>query len=271
MTKIISVHSYRGGTGKSNLVANLATLLVLQGKRVALIDTDIQSPGIHILFGLDESEIDYTLNDYLWGKCPLVKTAYDVSHILNEQSQSPKAKVKEGSIYLVPSSMKAEEIATVLSEGYDVELLHQGFLELSDCLKLDYLFVDTHPGISEEALLAIGISDITLVILRPDRQDYQGTAVVLDVAKQLEVSRLLLVANKVLPEVDGDALIKKIEKIYQVPVAGVLPVSNEMFRLASQGIFCLRYPNSSFTQKLNEIASEIGLVLSQALKDCATS
>ena len=261
MTKIISVHSYRGGTGKSNLVANLATNLVLQGKRVAIFDADIQSPGIHLLFGLDDQQIKYTLNDYLWGQCPLAETAYDVSHILNEQL--PEAKVKDGSIYLVPSSMKPEEIAQVLSEGYDVELLHQGFQELSDFLELDYLFVDTHPGISEETLLAIGVSDVTFVILRPDCQDYQGTAVVLDVAKQLEVSRLLLVVNKVLPEVNGDALSKKIEKTYQAPVAGVLPISNEMFHLASQGIFCLRYPNSSFTQKLNEITNKIGSILSQ--------
>ena len=267
MTKIISVHSYRGGTGKSNLVANLSTLLVLQGKRVALIDTDIQSPGIHLLFGLDERQIEYTLNDYLWGKCPLVEAACDVGHLLNEQL--PEAKVKKGSIYLVPSSMKSEEIATVLSEGYDVELLHKGLLELGKRLKLDYLFIDTHPGISEEALLAIGISDLTLVILRPDRQDYQGTAVVVDVAKQLDVSRLLLVVNKVLPEIDEDALTKKIEQIYQVPVAGVLPISHEMFRLASQGIFCLRYPDSPFTQKLNKIITgKTRLVLPQVLEDC---
>lgn len=255
MTKIISVHSYRGGTGKSNLVANLATLMVLQGKRVAIFDTDIQSPGIHLIFGLDDAQIEYTLNDYLWSKCSLVETAYDVSHALNKQL--PEATVKEGSIYLVPSSMKAEEIATVLSEGYDVEMLHQGFQELSDRLKPDYLFVDTHPGISEEALLAIGISDLTLVILRPDCQDYHGTAVVLDVAKQLEASQLLLVANKVLPEVKTDALREKIEKAYQVGVAGVLPISMEMFRLASQGIFCLSYPNSSFTQNLKEITNKI--------------
>ena len=269
MTEIISIHSYRGGTGKSNLTANLATLLVLQGKRVAIFDTDIQSPGIHLLFGLDERQIEYTLNDYLWGKCSLVETAYDVSNLLNEQL--PEAKVKEGSIYLVPSSMKSEEIATVLSEGYDVELLHQGFLELGKRLQLDYLFVDTHPGMSEEALLAIGISDLTLLILRPDRQDYQGTAVFIDVAKQLEVSRLLLVVNKVLPEVDGDALSEEIKKIYQVPVAGVLPLSNEMFRLASEGIFCLHHPHSSFTQKLNKIASKTRSVFPQALQDCVAS
>lgn len=264
MTKIISVHSYRGGTGKSNLVANLATLLVLQGKRVAIFDADIQSPGIHLLFGLKDRQIKYTLNDYLWSQCPLAETAYDVSYALNEQLPEPK--VKEGSIYLVPSSMKPEEIATVLSEGYDVELLHQGFQELSNLLELDYLFVDTHPGISEETLLAIGVSDVTLVILRPDYQDYQGTAVVLDVARQLEVSHLLLVANKVLPEVNGDALSKKVEKTYQVPVAGVLPISTEMFRLASQGIFCLSYPNSSFTQELKKISNKIESILPQPVE-----
>ena len=259
MTKIISVHSYRGGTGKSNLVANLATNLVLQGNRVAIFDTDIQSPGIHLLFGLEDNQIKHTLNDYLWGKCPLAETAYDVSHFLNEQLS--ETIVEDKSIYLVPSSMKAEEIATVLSEGYDVELLHQGFQELSSLLALDYLFVDTHPGLSEETLLAIGVADVTLVILRPDRQDYQGSAVVLDVAQQLEVSRMLLVANKVLPEVDADALGQKIENIYQVPVAGVLPLSHDMFRLASQGIFCLRYPDDSFTQEINKITDRIVEIL----------
>ena len=259
MTNIISVHSYRGGTGKSNLVANLATLLVLNGNRVAIFDADIQSPGIHLLFGLDDEHIKYTLNDYLWGQCPLAETAYDVTSVLNKQLSKPI--VKDKSIYLVPSSMKAEEIATVLSEGYDVELLHQGFQELSSLLDLDYLFVDTHPGLSEETLLAIGVSDVTVVILRPDCQDYQGTAVVLDVAQQLEVSRLLLVANKVLPEVDADALGKKIEDIYQVPVAGVLHISNDMFRLASQGIFCLHYPDSPVTKEINKITHKIVEIL----------
>ena len=263
MTKIISVHSYRGGTGKSNLVANLATNLAIQGKRIAIFDADIQSPGIHILFGLDEKKIKYTLNDYLWGQCPLVETAYDVSQTLNEKLPSPK--INNKSIYLVPSSMKAEEIATVLSEGYDVELLHDGFKELSQLLQLDYLFVDTHPGLSEETLLAIGISDVTIVILRPDYQDYQGTAVVLDVAQQLEVSRILLVVNKVLPEIDTNSLQEQIEKIYQVPVAGVLPISNDMFRLASQGIFSLLYPQSPFTEEINKIVHKIVGALPQPI------
>ncbi|MHA2160599.1 MAG: nucleotide-binding protein, partial [Candidatus Thorarchaeota archaeon] len=45
--KIVSIHSFRGGTGKSNIAANLAATAALDGKRVAVMDTDIASPGIH--------------------------------------------------------------------------------------------------------------------------------------------------------------------------------------------------------------------------------
>ena len=65
MTQIIAVHSFRGGTGKSNLTANLSTALALQGKRVAILDTDLASPGIHVLFDFSLQESDLCLNDYL--------------------------------------------------------------------------------------------------------------------------------------------------------------------------------------------------------------
>ena len=53
MTEVVSIHSFRGGTGKSNVTANLAATLAKSGKRVGIIDTDVQSPGIHALFGLE--------------------------------------------------------------------------------------------------------------------------------------------------------------------------------------------------------------------------
>jgi MinD-like ATPase involved in chromosome partitioning or flagellar assembly len=71
MAKIISIHSFRGGTGKSNSTANIASLLASDGLRVGIVDTDIQSPGIHVLFGMNEDDMQYSLNDYLWGKCDI--------------------------------------------------------------------------------------------------------------------------------------------------------------------------------------------------------
>jgi Mrp family chromosome partitioning ATPase len=52
MARIISIHSFRGGAGKSNIAANLAALFAPEGQRVGVVDTDLQSPGIHALFGL---------------------------------------------------------------------------------------------------------------------------------------------------------------------------------------------------------------------------
>jgi len=129
MPKIISVHSYRGGTGKSNTTANLAALLAAAGQRVGVVDTDIQSPGIHILFGLDEAEMRHSLNDYLWGTCQIKEAAHNVTSRLSGEIT--------GQVFLIPSSMKAGDIARVLREGYDVGVLRDGFQELIEALKLD--------------------------------------------------------------------------------------------------------------------------------------
>ena len=113
-----------------------------------------------------------------------------------------------GRVWLVPSSVQAGEIAKVLREGYDVGLMNDGLRDLADHLSLDYLLIDTHPGLNEETLLSIAISDVLVVLLRPDRQDFQGTAVTVEVARKLEVQELVLVLNKVLPSVAAGGFVR---------------------------------------------------------------
>ena len=78
MSIIVSIHSFRGGTGKSNVTANLASQAALAGKRVGIIDTDINSPGIHVPFGLDEHSMGHTLNEYLRAECEIEDVAFAV-------------------------------------------------------------------------------------------------------------------------------------------------------------------------------------------------
>ena len=249
MAKIISVHSFRGGTGKSNTTANLAGLLAAEGQRVAVIDTDILSPGIHVLFGLDEDDIALSLNDYLWGKCNIEDAAQDVT---------PRLKVPiKGKVYLIPSSMKAGDIARVLREGYDVGLLNDGYQRLLETLGLDVLMIDTHPGLNEETLLSIAISDALVIIMRPDSQDYQGTAVTVEVARKLDVPHMLLVVNKTPTSFNANEVKLRVEQTFNCEVAAVLPHSDEMMTLASDGVFVLRYPNHPMTGLLRQIAHRL--------------
>jgi len=48
--KIVTFYSYKGGTGRSMALANVAWLLALQGRRVLVMDWDLEAPGIHRFF-----------------------------------------------------------------------------------------------------------------------------------------------------------------------------------------------------------------------------
>lgn len=249
MSKIISVHSFRGGTGKSNTTANLATLLAADGQKVGIVDTDIQSPGIHVLFGLTDDDMPHSLNDYLWGRCEIQQAALDVTPKLGASLR--------GQIYLIPSSVKAGEIARVLREGYDVGLLNDGFRTLIDQIGLDVLMIDTHPGLNEETLLSIAISDALLIILRPDQQDYQGTGVTVEVARKLDVPQLLLMVNKVPTVFNFDEVRARVTQTYRCEVAAVIPHSDEMMTLASAGVFVLRYPDHPVTGLYRQVLTRL--------------
>jgi len=249
LTKIISVHSFRGGTGKSNTVANLAAVLAVEGKRVGVIDTDIQSPGIHILFGLRGEDIAGSLNDYLWHDRPIDQVGQDVTACLNADVR--------GRIFLIPSSTKPGEITRVLREGYDAQRLTRGLRQVVVELNLDVLLIDTHPGLNEETLLSLVISNTLLLVMRPDQQDYEGTGITLQVARELRVPSIILLVNKTPPVLELRAVKTKVQETYQVPVAAVLPHSDEMMNLASAGLFVTRYPDHPLTSLYKEVAAQL--------------
>jgi MinD-like ATPase involved in chromosome partitioning or flagellar assembly len=249
MATIVSIHSFRGGTGKSNSTANLAALLAADGRRVGVVDTDILSPGIHVLFGLAAGDAVHTLNDHLWGRCEITEVALNVTARLG-----PRAR---GEVFLIPASIKPGEIARILREGYDVGLLNDGLRQLIAELHLDVLLIDTHPGLNEETLLSVAISDCVVLLMRPDAQDYQGTAVTVDVARKLDVPRLLLLVNKVPAALDPAELRAQIERAYGCEVVGIVPHSEEMLLLGSSDIFVLRYPDHPTTAIYRRVAERV--------------
>jgi septum site-determining protein MinD len=249
VAKIISIHSFRGGTGKSNMAANVATLLAAGGQRIGVVDTDIQSPGIHVLFGMSQETMSRSLNDYLWGRCEIGAAAYDVTSSLD--------KSLPGRVFLIPSSSNASDIARVMQDGYDVGLLNQGVRDLMRELELDALIIDTHPGLNEETLLSIAICEALAIVMRPDQQDYEGTSVAVSVARKLRVPRMVLVVNNTPSAFDFAEVKERVEKAYECEVAAVLPHSDELMVLSSQGIFALHYPDDPITALYRQVAARL--------------
>lgn len=247
MPKIISVHSFRCGTGKTNLTANLAVLLAGRGRRVGVLDADLRSPGLHILFDLPE-DAACSFNDYLGGKCPIEQTAQDVT---------PPELPRYSKLYLVPASTSLTEIMRLLQQPYDNDVYTRGLRQLIHALQLDILIADIHAGLHAEAMVQIAASDTLLVIMRPDHNDYRGTAILIELAQRLGVPRVELIVNQVPLTFDLTQVQARIEQTYQCQVSATLHHSVELMALGSAGLFVLRYPFHSVTATLNRMASKL--------------
>lgn len=241
----IAVHSYRGGTGKSTTTANLSVLLAALGKRVAAIDLDITSPGLHVIFSLSPQILKSTLNDYIYGKAELKDVVLDLTNHL---------RLPKGKIYFLGSSMKPEEIVRVMKDGYHESFFKHIALTLDREFGIDYVLFDTHPGLNEDTLLAVLSSDISLLLMRMDKQDITGTYVTMQVMKKFgRVCYVIL--NMVPPNLaNAPELANEVSKIIDAPVIGVLPFYDEVLSHRSKGVFCLHHPQHPYSSKMLKIA-----------------
>jgi MinD-like ATPase involved in chromosome partitioning or flagellar assembly len=249
MPKIISIHSFRRGTGKSTITANLAALLAIAGRRVGVVDADVLSPSLHWLLGVDESKIGCTLNSFLLDQQDIEQAAHDVTARLGVDIK--------GRLFLVPASDDALQIARVLRERYDTDRLNTGCQRLIDQLALDMLLVDTHAGLNQDSLAALAMSDALIIVLRLDQQDYQGTAVTVDVARRLEVPDLSLMVNMVPPGFQSIEVAIEVEHTYNCPVSAALPMSEELMTQPGSSLFVLEHARHPITTLLTQAAARL--------------
>jgi MinD-like ATPase involved in chromosome partitioning or flagellar assembly len=158
-------------------------------------------------------------------------------------------------VCVAPASADLAVSVRGLREGYNVNRLHDCALEFVERFRLDVLLVDTHAGVGETSLAAAALSDAALMVLRLDQQGYQGTGVLLELARRLSAPRLGLVVNQMPAHFDPAEVKTQVEQSYQAEVIAVLPHANDLLALGSAGIFVLRHPLHPLTAQLNGLAA----------------
>lgn len=247
MTEVIMTNSFRGGTGKSTIISNVASTLASYGNKVIIIDGDVISPGVHALFGLSIEDFDKTLTEYLVGKVPVHDILYDISENLA---------LPDESLFLVPANMAQSDIANFLHTGGRSNKFHKVIDELREEYEPDYILIDTHPGVNEELLNAAPASDVLFNVIRPDNQDYQGLGVSGNMAKELGLD-VYVVLNKVHPKMDSNQIGKDLFNKYKIPVAGALPLSDDILLSQSQYVFTDMHPDHPYSKEINGILNKV--------------
>ncbi|MCJ1680958.1 MinD/ParA family protein [Streptomyces sp. APSN-46.1] len=241
MTRTIVVHSHRGGTGKSSVLANLALLIAAEGRRVGVVDTDIQSPTLDLLFRLEPG---FSLADYLLGRCEIEAAAQQVG------AGSGLA------LYVVPARTGTAALRELMSTGYDVGLLPEGFDRLARHLALDVLLLDTHAGLNNESVTAMASADVLMIMARADRIDLSGVEETLALAGRLPCRRTLVMSMA--PEgIDREEARRRAEEVYGAPLAGILPYAPEMAALYGERIFAEAHPDHPLVGEFRTIISAL--------------
>ncbi len=250
MTRSIAVHSYKGGTGKTTIIANVAVALALKGRRVGVMDMDLEGPGLHIFFDVDPSQLRFTLNDVLAGVAPPEAACVRMSE---------KMHLNGGEIYYAPASVKVSEIMRTLKEGFELDMFEHAIRRLQEKYGLHYLLIDTHPGIQHDTLLALGVCDHEIMVSRVDQQDIFGTGVLMEISSTMD-KPVHLILNMIPPRVRESEVLKFARALgahFTVNMAGWLPFSEEVIGSLSREVLTLKTPKNRMSQRFRGLAEAV--------------
>jgi MinD-like ATPase involved in chromosome partitioning or flagellar assembly len=253
MSKIVAVHSYKGGTGKTLLSVNLAATFAKHGKKVCLFDLDFRAPSLFAILNVNNAE--FWLNDYLNGKCDIDKVILDLSNKIEGT----------GDFFATLANPSTEAIREMSAKDRKWEMRALGrLLSLRNTLlndqEFDYLVFDTSPGLQYSSINAIVTADFVVVATTGDRSDVDGTRRMLRELYNLFEKKTGLVMNKVLDPTSKskrDEMEKRVKNVYQVPMLGLVPCFCEILRAEGNLIFVQDKPNHPFTKILDEMARKI--------------
>ena len=190
----ITFYAYKGGTGRSLALANVATYLALFGQRVVAIDFDLEAPGLHHKLTLGRNitaepaagVVDYIHGYAFGGRVQVKDLAVEVAPVRGA----------EGSILLIPAGCVPSphywrQLAEIDWHALFYEPDAVGaplFLELKEeirtSLKPDFLLIDARTGITEMGGVAIALLPDSLVcFLLNNRENLEGARAVLRSAK----------------------------------------------------------------------------------------
>ena len=252
MGKIIAVHSYKGGTGKTSLSANLAATYARMGKKVCLMDLDFRAPSLHAIF--KKQSLDYWLNDYLNGICEIDRVLVDVT---NDHGNGGKLMVA-----LANPSTEAIRDMTAKDRKWEMKALGR-LLSLRSSLindmGLDYLIFDTSPGLQYSSINAIVTADVVLVVTSLDASDINGSQRMTTELYDLFEKKTGILINKVIAdylssEKEQKKFNKYIKSIHSLPVLATIPCFCEVLRAAGDFIFSEEKPEHPFTETIENLA-----------------
>ncbi len=171
--QVITITSGKGGVGKTTAVANLATALAVDGKKVVCVDGDIGLRNLDVVMGL-ENRIVYDIVDVIEGRCKLKQAMIRDKHY-------PE-------MYLIPAAQTRDKTAVSPSD----------MVRICNDLRpdADFVLIDSPAGIERGFRNAIAAADRVIVVTNPEISAVRDADRVVGILEAEEKGSPYLVINR---------------------------------------------------------------------------
>ncbi len=263
--KSLTLHSYKGGTGKTTLISNLAALYAKEGKKVCLLDFDLYAPSLCTYFR--KSPTCY-INDLLKGEAEISDVIVDIGSAMN----------LKGRLFVGFSSPRKEDVNEIeIKHDLKWQLLAmRRFLQAKNQLfekyDLDYLLLDTSPGIRYWSINTLAAADSLFLVMKMSDMDVEGTKnMVKDIYDSLTRfgSKYYIILNKVAgasypnenqPDSEESELIGQLEKDIGTREVGSVPCFCDVQFNRHEFLSSVNQPSHPFSKRLIGLAEAIAKI-----------
>lgn len=200
--KIITLSSFKGGTGKTITLLNLAGVLEKLNKKVLLVDLNFESGDLSIVLNTNMNENIFNIVD-------------DISNNRFKDYKEYVVNVSDN-IDLV-NSLKDPRQATNIDMHYiEIFLNHVSY-------KYDVILVDTTHGFSETTVTAMDVSDENIILITNDIMDIKSTKTAISIMKDAKKNNYHVILNESV-KLDNNYFTKfDIENIIKNNISFVIP------------------------------------------------
>jgi ATP-binding protein involved in chromosome partitioning len=269
---VIAVASSKGGVGKSTLTVNLAAVLALAGRKVAILDADLNSPSIAAMLGMKVPRRFHSQGGIEPGAGPLgLRIA--ASNLLAEGEAAPVSFLDDEA----PSSdLAGDEAAPAASTnghrpvelGYAATL--RRLLTQTRFGTIDLLLIDLGPGIEQLFRIAqVAPLSGALIVTQPSEISVNASRAALEMSSLCSTPVIGVVENMVGFNCDGCHAVRPLmphgdlaalANTMGVPVLARLPFDPRLAECCDRGVIFVReYPDSPLARQLSALAQSIDL------------
>ncbi|MBK6794038.1 MAG: septum site-determining protein MinD [Anaerolineales bacterium] len=236
-SQVITVTSGKGGVGKTTAVANLATALAMDGKRVVCIDGDIGLRNLDVVMGL-ENRIVYDIVDVIEGRCKLKQAMIRDKH--------------NPDLYLIPAAQTRDKNAVSPSD----------MIRICNDLRpdADFIVIDSPAGIERGFRNAIAAADSVLVVTNPEVSAVRDADRVVGILEAEEKGNPSLIINRLNPTLvkNNDMLsAEDVLDLLGIRLIGIVPEDENVIIGSNRGAPVVTDGKSRAGQAFRNIAKRL--------------